>query len=37
MTFKNKTTGLGWNDEVNIVVADDDWWKKMGEVSYTLL
>ncbi|KAI4984491.1 hypothetical protein ZWY2020_017121 [Hordeum vulgare] len=31
MTFKNKTTGLGWNDEANTVVADDDWWKKMGE------
>jgi hypothetical protein len=33
MTFRNKTTGLGWNDEANTVVADDDWWKKMGEVS----
>nr|XP_051191382.1 uncharacterized protein LOC127304849 [Lolium perenne] len=31
MTFKNKTTGLGWNDEANTVVADDDWCKKMGE------
>lgn len=37
MTFKNKTTGLGWNDEANTVVADDDWWKKMGEVSFTLV
>jgi hypothetical protein len=37
MTFKNKTIGLGWNDEANTVVADDDWWKKMGEVSFTLL
>ena len=33
--FKNKTTGLGWNNEANTVVADDGWWKKMGEVSST--
>ena len=25
LIFKNKATGLGWNDEANTVVADDDW------------
>ena len=30
--FKNKTTGLGWNYEANTAVADDGWWKKMGDV-----
>ncbi|KAI4998965.1 hypothetical protein ZWY2020_054829 [Hordeum vulgare] len=31
LTLKNTSTGLGWNDETNTVIADDEWWKKAGE------
>ncbi|KAI5009114.1 hypothetical protein ZWY2020_010162 [Hordeum vulgare] len=31
LILKNTSTGLGWNDETNTVIADDEWWKKAGE------
>ena len=34
LILKNTSTGLGWNDETNTVIADDEWWKKAGEVSH---
>ncbi|XP_037411730.1 L10-interacting MYB domain-containing protein-like isoform X2 [Triticum dicoccoides] len=32
LILKNTSTGLGWNDETNTMIADDEWWKKADEV-----
>ncbi|XP_044319257.1 L10-interacting MYB domain-containing protein [Triticum aestivum] len=37
LILKNTSTGLGWNDETNTVIADDEWWKKAGEENKDIL
>ena len=32
MELKNAATGLGWNDELGTIEADNDWWKTHLEV-----